>query len=68
MSNPAPPLSQKLVNTRACAEALGMSVSWLEKDRNGRRLVPHYRIGRVFRYDVQHVREALQNAGGCHAC
>ena len=41
------------------ASALGMSVSFLRKDRITRRIIPFYRIGDSIRYDIGRVREAL---------
>lgn len=47
------------VNEKTLAEAIGMSVPWLRKDRATKRLLPFYRIGASVRYDVARVREAL---------
>ncbi len=47
------------VDEHACAEAIGMSVAWLRKDRRTARLVPFYRLGTAIRYDLERVRAAL---------
>lgn len=53
-------MSDKIaLNEQELASALGMSVSFLQKDRCTRRLIPYYRIGDSIRYDVGRVREAL---------
>lgn len=53
-------MSEKIaLNEQELASALGMSVSFLQKDRCTRRLIPYYRIGDSIRYDVGRVREAL---------
>ena len=55
-------MSEKIaLNEQELASALGMSVSFLQKDRCTRRLIPYYRIGDSIRYDVGRVREALNN-------
>ena len=47
------------VDEKTLAEALGMSVAWLRKDRSGARIVPFYRLGTSVRYNIDRVREAL---------
>ena len=47
------------VDEKTLAEALGMSVAWLRKDRSGARTVPFYRLGTSIRYNIDRVREAL---------
>lgn len=47
------------VDEYAIAQAIGMSVPWLRKDRRTKRLVPFYRIGKSIRYDIGRVRAAL---------
>jgi len=47
------------VDEHACAQAIGMSVSWLRKDRRTKRLIPFSRLGGAIRYDLDRVREAL---------
>ncbi|WP_130434115.1 hypothetical protein [Rivibacter subsaxonicus] len=51
--------NQIAVNERACAQAIGMSVPWLRKDRRTKRLIPFFRIGTAVRYNIDRVREAL---------
>ena len=55
-----------LVNEHACAEAIGMSVFFLRKDRRTKRCVPFVRLGTSVRYNLERVREALaaQEEGG----
>ena len=54
------------VDEKTLAEAIGMSVAWLRKDRSGARIVPFYRLGSSVRYSIDRVREALdkQAEGG----
>lgn len=47
------------VGEREAANALGLSVHTLRKDRQNARLFPFYKIGRSVRYDLVRVREAL---------
>ena len=47
------------VDEKTLAEAIGMSVAWLRKDRSGARTVPFYRLGTSIRYNIDRVREAL---------
>jgi hypothetical protein len=47
------------VDEKTAAAALGISVSWLQKDRMGRRIVPFYKMGATVRYNLDRVREAL---------
>lgn len=42
-----------------CAEAIGVSPSWLRKDRRTKRLIPYYRLGGRILYDLERVRAAL---------
>lgn len=44
-----------------CAQAIGMSVPWLRKDRQSKRIIPFYRIGTSVRYNLDRVAEALAN-------
>ena len=57
-----------VIDERELAVALGMSVSFLRKDRRGRRLIPFFKIGDAIRYDRTRVREALigLELGGNH--
>jgi len=50
------------------ARLIGMSVSFLQKDRGAKRLLPFYRIGDAIRYDLARVRLALatMEEGGAH--
>ncbi len=47
------------VDERAIADAIGLSVPWLRKDRAGKRLIPFFRVGRCVRYSPEAVRRAL---------
>ena len=47
------------VDEKTLAEAIGMSVAWLRKDRSGARTVPFFRLGSSVRYSIDRVREAL---------
>ncbi len=52
---------KKLVSDKDLAPQLGISVSWLQKDRLARRLVPYIKIGDTYRYDVDEVLAALRS-------
>lgn len=41
------------------AAELGFSVSWVQHDRTGKRLLPFYRIGSRIRYSLPRVMQAL---------
>ena len=41
------------------AAELGLSVSWVQHDRTGKRLLPYYRIGGRIRYNLARVLQAL---------
>ena len=59
---PTNPLTENIpiaVNEQQLAKAIGMSVHFLRKDRQGKRIIPFYRIGDCIRYDLTRVREAL---------
>lgn len=47
------------VNEQQCAEAIGMSVAWLRKDRRSKRLIPYYRLGGRILYSPERVQAAL---------
>lgn len=47
------------VDEKQAAAAINMSVGFLRKDRQTKRLIPFYRIGGSIRYDLNRVREAL---------
>ena len=53
------PVSSLLVDEHAAAEALGLSVHTLRKDRRASRQIPFYRIGGSIRYNLTRVLEAL---------
>lgn len=52
----APPIA---VGEGEAAQAIGMSVFFLRKDRRTKRLIPFYRIGDRILYDLDRVRMAL---------
>lgn len=55
-----PTLVPKLALTEhQMAEALGLSVHTLRKDRQQQRRIPFFKIGGAVRYNVDRVREAL---------
>lgn len=56
---PTPAGTRLAVDEKTLAEAIGMSVAWLRKDRSGARIVPFYRLGSSVRYSIDRVREAL---------
>jgi hypothetical protein len=41
------------------SELMGMSLSWVRKDRITKRLIPFYRLGDAIRYDPETVRGAM---------
>jgi prophage regulatory protein len=49
-----------LVTERELATSLGISVSWLQKDRAKRQLIPFVKIGDRVRYDLEEARQALK--------
>jgi hypothetical protein len=51
--------NQIAIDERQCAQAIGMSVHWLRKDRRTKRLIPFIRIGTAVRYNIERVREAF---------
>ncbi len=51
--------SPEFVDDSTAAPALGVSVSWLRKDRLGRRLIPFVRMGGAVRYHLPTIRDAL---------
>lgn len=60
---------ERLLLTEAeVAQALGVSVSWLQKDRLAALpRVPHIKLGTAVRYDLDEVRAALKASGKSHA-
>jgi hypothetical protein len=53
-------VEQIAVDERHCAQALGVSVSWLRKDRCDKRIVPYYKLGNRVVYNLDRVRDALK--------
>jgi len=47
------------VDEHTAAEAIGVSVYFLQKDRRTRRLIPYYRLGDRILYDLDRVRATL---------
>lgn len=47
------------ISEQQCAEAIGMSVAWLRKDRRGKRLIPYYRLGGRILYSPDRIQAAL---------
>lgn len=47
------------LNEKETATALGVSLSWLQHDRCGKRLIPFYRVGGLVRYNAARVSDAL---------
>jgi hypothetical protein len=47
------------LNEKETAAALGVSLSWLQHDRCGKRLIPFYRVGGLVRYNAARVTDAL---------
>ena len=58
-TTPLPASASITVDEKAAAEAIGMSVFWLQKDRQTNKHIPFYRVGGRVRYDLARVREAL---------
>lgn len=56
-SSPVPTVGG--VDEKAAAQALGMSVGWLRKDRYGKRTIPFFRLGGRVRYDLERIRASL---------
>jgi hypothetical protein len=47
------------ISESEAAQALGVSVHFLRKDRQTKRLLPFYKLGGAVRYNLERVREAL---------
>jgi hypothetical protein len=47
------------VDEQQCADAIGLSVHFLRKDRHGKRLIPYYRVGNRILYSLDRVQAAL---------
>jgi hypothetical protein len=45
----------QLVDEHAVARALGKSVSWVRKDRRGKRIIPFIPLGGSIRYDLERI-------------
>lgn len=56
------------VNEYQCAQATGLSIHFVRKDRIGRKLLPFYRVGGRILYNLDRVRETLKSLeeGGVH--
>lgn len=54
-----PEIPRIAVDEFAVAEAIGVSVHFLRKDRQTARRLPFYKLGGCVRYDLNRVREAL---------
>lgn len=52
-------IAHVVLDEKGIAEALGISVSFVRKDRGGKRILPFFRIGDLIRYDLGRVRAAL---------
>lgn len=64
----AEPPQPLVVDEKAAAEKLGLSVSWLQKDRQKKKLIPFFRLGGSVRYNLERVLEAMAalEEGGAH--
>lgn len=60
-TQPLPAGARIALNENEMASAIGVSVYWLQKDRQSRRIVPFYRIGGNIRYNPARVAEVLAN-------
>ena len=50
-----------LVDRKAAAKALGLSVDWLDRDRRGNKTLPFYRLpSGAVRYSLERCGQALQ--------
>jgi hypothetical protein len=56
MSQVLDPIS---VDETVLAPAIGVSIHFLRKDRQTKRIIPFYRIGGCIRYNIERVKEAL---------
>ena len=54
-------MASKLVLDREAAPHLGVSTSFLQKDRITKQLIPFYRVGGKVLYDVDQARAALES-------
>ena len=54
------PALRLLVTERELAQALDISISWLQKDRIGSQTIPFVKVGQNVRYDLEEARQALK--------
>ena len=57
------------LNENQIANAIGMSVHWVRKDRRGGRILPHTRCGKRVLYSLERVQAALlagEEGGNAH--
>ena len=47
------------VDEQQCADAIGLSVHFLRKDRRTKRLIPFYRVGNRILYSLERVQQSL---------
>lgn len=47
------------LNEVEAARALRVSLSWLQHDRIGRRLIPFYKLGKLVRYNPDRIKAAI---------
>lgn len=59
MNESPAPGTRIALNEKETATALGVSLSWLQHDRCGKRLIPFYRVGGLVRYNAARVTDAL---------
>jgi hypothetical protein len=52
-------LDKILVDEKELAPLIGLSVSFLQKDRRGRRIVPFVQVAGRARYNIENVKAAL---------
>ena len=62
MLNQAIPKTRISLTDKEVAEALGMSLAFVRKDRATNRILPFYRIGAAIRYDIDVIRRQLLNS------
>ena len=58
----AGPAQRLLLTERELATSLGISVSWLQKDRIKGQKIPFVKIGDSVRYDLDDARQALKGS------
>jgi hypothetical protein len=52
-------ITRAITDEKGIADVFDISVSFVRKDRSGKRILPFFRIGDLIRYDVERCREAL---------